>query len=148
MKKIKITWQVQDKSVLRMNPIELLRYSTKLSSNRPKDEPWVATIKPTTLEQKNYIISLSLDAYHKYTEDILKEFKSECKKILSMCEPEEIEEMKIEEIEKGNTGELYQADEGILRLLIPSRLLNMSKIAIELAFQRTYGNIVKKESSD
>jgi hypothetical protein len=148
MRKTTITWQEQDKSSLKMNPMELLQHSTKLSANRPEDEPWVAVVKPNALEHDNYVLSLSLDAYHMYSEGVREEFANECETLLAMCELEEIEEIRSEEIRKGNLGELYQVDEGLLRLHIPSRLLSRAKTVIESIFRRMPGNVVDEKSVD
>jgi hypothetical protein len=142
--KIKISWLDQDVSVLKLNPMEIINASAEWSANRPLDEPWLATTKPTSFSQKYFTIALSLDAFTKFKKKVRQEFIIECKKLLELCSLNEIEEIKKEEIEKGNPGDLYISDEGILRLIIPSRLVDKAKSFIIDAFTRVEGELVER----
>lgn len=148
MSNVKITWIELDASVLKMNPMELLYSSTQWSTKRPVDEPWLAMIKPTSSSQKYLAVTMSLDAYHKFTDSITSEFLKEIQNIIACYSEKEIEEISEEEKQKGNTGELYISKERILKLIIPSRLLNQFKIVVTSAFDRIEGDIVEKINID
>ena len=148
MQKIKISWIDQDVSVLKLNPMELIYASAEWSANRPADEPWLATTKPTSFSQKYFAITLSLDAFSKFKQNVRKEFILECKKLLELCTSNEIEEIKTEEIDKGNPGDLYISRDGILRLIIPTHLVDKAKSFITDAFKRVEGELVERVEPD
>lgn len=142
-----IHWIELDASILKLNPREFLQASLQWNNKRD-DEPWLSIIKPTSVDMEYFVISLSLNAYFKFTNKIVDDFKNTCLKILDKCNSTEITDMTEEEIMKGNAGELFEAQEGLFRLIVPKRLLDYSKTAISDIFQHNDQEIVKEHSWD
>lgn len=147
MSDVEITWVDQDDSVLDLSPFELLQATASWSAGRPSGEPWLAVTKPTTHGQGFSAISLSLDAYHRFSNELVRRFAEQCEELLDRCTVEETEEMKRQEIQKGNPGMLWQANQGLLRLLLPARLVDDAKKTIEKLFQQVpNGPVVSSET--
>jgi hypothetical protein len=144
----KISWLDHDESVLRMNPMELLNASALWASQRPADEPWLATTKPTTPTKECFTIALSLDAYHFFVEPVRRAFSQECVLILDECTVEEIQRMKSDELAKGNPGHLCLVEPNLLRLQVPARLLERAKTRVECVFANIEGDLVCSASID
>ena len=143
MKIVRISWQDHDKSVLEMSPMEYIMASTDWSTATPDDEPWLATCIPTSIEEEYYTLSLALDGYHVYSENIRRNFVAECKLIISLCSDHEIQKMKEHEIIKGNPGRLFDSEIGLLRIHVPSRLLQSTKERIRTMFESAEEELVQ-----
>jgi hypothetical protein len=135
MKSVQISWQDLDKSVLEMNPMEYIMASADWSAAAPDDEPWLATCIPTANDEEYFTLALALDGYHVYSEDIRRSFIAECELIISLCDDDEIQRMKEDEISKGNTGILFDSEIGLLRIHVPSRLLQYAKERLRIMFE-------------
>ncbi|MFC1849105.1 hypothetical protein ACFL27_02750 [candidate division CSSED10-310 bacterium] len=145
---VKISWVEQDVSEIELSPMERLMALTRLSENTPADEPWLAIFHPTSRSKKYYLMAISLDAYWRFSDDLIKDFSLECKKILEYFDHNEISEMRNEEISKGNPGDLFNAQERLLRLFVPSHFLPKAKKRILNIFQRIPGDLTEKAYSD
>lgn len=143
-----IHWIELDASILKLSPRELLQTSLLWSNDKRDDDPWLSIIKPTSLDMEYFIITLSLNTYFKFTDKIVEDFKNECLNILDKCNSIEINEMTEEEIRKGNVGELFEVQDGILRLIIPKRLLDYSKIVISNVFEHSDQEVVNEHEWD
>lgn len=146
MNTVIISWLDLDKSVLEMSPMELLQASTQWTASKPDDEAWLATSKPTTAEGKYYVLALSLDAYHQYTELARDRFLRECDSLHGLCGADEIAEMKADEEAKGNPGHLCTAESGLLRIHVPVHLIEEAKMRIKSAFEGVEGRVVQNTS--
>jgi hypothetical protein len=143
----RITWLDQDSSVLKLTPAEVLRASTGWSARRSPDQPWLAITKPTSLAEQYFTVSLSLDAFHRYTDPTMQGFVAECESLEQAYTNEEREAMRAEEISKGNAGRLHEAKPGLLRVHVPRRLVPDAKTRIETLFAGA-GPIVVETTSD
>lgn len=148
MRSVNISWIEHDVSVLNLEPMERLQLYTNWSASQPMDEPWLAIIEPTSRSKKYFIMSLSLNAYHKFTKTVLEEFHRECEHLLALCTLSEFEEMQAEESVKGNPGKTSQIDELGVRVIVPSRLLAQAKAAITDALNRVSDEPVEEASFD
>lgn len=143
-----IHWIELDASILKMNPRELLQASLQWTHDQKDENQWLSIIKPTSEKVDYFVLSLSLNAYLKFTDKIVEDFKKVCLNILEKYNSSEITEMAEEEIRKGNNGELFEAQEGVLRVIVPKRLLDYSKNIISDIFQRCDQEIVKEHEWD
>lgn len=144
MKQSRISWLEQDASVLELSPFEALQTSTTLVAQRPPDEPWLALVKPTSKDVRFFSLSLSLDAYHLFSSEVVAGFSATAESLLGEVSQQEASEITSQEQEKGNPGNLWLANEGLLRMLIPSRLLEQAKSEIEKLFKETENVVYSK----
>lgn len=142
MTQAKVSWLEQGASVLDLSPFEALQASTTLVAQRPSDEPWLALVTPTSKDVSSFSVSLSLDAYNLFSPEVISGFSGAAENLLRRCTQEEISAMASQEKEKGNPGNLWLANEGILRLFVPSRLLEQAKSAIERLFREATSIVV------
>lgn len=144
----RISWLDQDESVLRLNPMERLMLSTEWVSQRPEDEPWVAVAKPADLGCRAFVLSLSLDGYHEFSEEIRERFIEECEVLISQLPAEEIQEVREIEIANGNRGDLVVSSSRLLRLVISADVREEAKQRIQDLFAGFEETLVVESQSD
>lgn len=148
MNNSKISWQRLDKNVLKLKPDELLNASVKWNRNIPEHENWLALIKPTKHNEKYYCLSLSLNAYYKFSQNIQELLQIEFKTLLTFFYEEEINDIKNEELEKGNSGIIYIIKDKIARIIVPVRLLDKTMNIFEIIFSNNTNCIEKDYECD
>lgn len=148
MPDIKITWQLLDSSVLKLPPGEVLQRSTEWASQRPSDEPWLATLSPVSKDGSYFAISLALDAFHAFTPEAVGAFSRASEHLLSLCSAQERDEMGKQERKKGNPGQLWTAKRRIFRVITPARLLSDAKGEIVGALSSVGVPVVTPVESD
>lgn len=140
-----INWIELDASILKLNPMEQLMTYVSLGNEKIDGNEWVSLITPTSEDMKYYVISLSNNAEYKFTDKIINVFKSISNNVLSKCSPQQIEIMIHDEIKRGNTGELVDVGQGMLKVIIPKNLLDYSKYNIEKIFQKETNVVEENE---
>jgi hypothetical protein len=130
----RIDWIDQDASILSLTHAELLQASMEWNARRSPEQPWLAIAKPTSIAEQYFTLSLSLDAYRRYTDAVLQGFVAECEALQSACTPEEVDQLRTEEVSKGNVGRLYEAKARVLRVHVPKRLVPAAKARMEALF--------------
>ncbi len=148
MKRVKITWIDQDASVLDLGPAQLLSVSAQWSASRPSDEPWLAVTKPISRDGGFSTLSLSLDAFHRFSDEVVRKFGVMAEDLLTHCTQDEIGCLKHAEERKGNPPELFQAHEGLLRIHLPSRLVGTAKNRVSELFGRAQNTVMDRSSID
>jgi hypothetical protein len=128
----RISWREQ-KGMLPKDPMERLMVGASLASERA--EPWLATIKPIVEGSSFRVISLSLDAYSRFSDAIVAGFSELSESLLARISNAERAAIIDEEAKRGNPPRLWSARENHLRLVVPERLLPVAKESIEQLFQ-------------
>lgn len=108
-------------------PAAALEASRSLGASRPEGEPWLATVAVASPGTNFFVLSVALTAYRSFSSSLLARFSEVAVELLDTCTTDELAGMQRLERAKGNRGSLYLARKGLLRILLPSRLVSQGK---------------------
>lgn len=99
--------------------------------------PLLAVAKQPSGSEPVVLITVTLAAQFAFAPGVVKGFESLAQDLLSECHPGELEDLKRSERARGNSGVLSRADQrGLLRLVLPLRIVPRAKTAIAQLFQQ------------
>ena len=109
---------------------------------------WMGIVGPTSKEMHFFAISLSLDAYHEFSVEIVARLKELAEEVLSTIGADTLERIREEELSKGNSGDLFDLTERGYQIIVPARCVDAVKKSIESVLLRARGPIVVQVEAD
>lgn len=126
-----IRWVELPGNVDALPPREQMEAFRRAAEQRPPDAPWIGMIVPLAPDGGYREVNVSLVGSLRFAESVLDAFSALAQAMVNALSADETSWIGSDQLRRGNAPELWSRDDGLLRMIVPSRLEASARQQVE-----------------